>query len=174
MSDIAFDCPKCGSALVVSERGAGCSVPCPECGQTIVIPSKVALPVVLPPLNKYPEERIRFYCEYCNQPLSAPADQESAVIDCPSCHQSVIVPPVSSPISRPPVSNQIHIHIHSQHSVSKKIVIGFGEGFIWGLILGCFGWIVIACKQADEKSQANIGVLCGWLVWLFVLLPTCD
>ena len=39
MSDMHFDCPKCGHSLVVDESGAGLSVPCPECSYVIKIPA---------------------------------------------------------------------------------------------------------------------------------------
>lgn len=38
MSDIQFNCPKCGHNLVVDSQGAGMAVPCPECHEQITIP----------------------------------------------------------------------------------------------------------------------------------------
>ena len=38
MSDIQFNCPKCGHNLVVDAAGAGMSVPCPECSEPLIIP----------------------------------------------------------------------------------------------------------------------------------------
>lgn len=38
MSDIQFNCPKCGHNLVVDAAGAGMSVPCPECNEPLIIP----------------------------------------------------------------------------------------------------------------------------------------
>ena len=38
MSDIQFNCPKCGHSLIVDAAGAGMSVPCPECNEPLIIP----------------------------------------------------------------------------------------------------------------------------------------
>lgn len=38
MSDIQFECPKCGHNLVVDSEGAGMTVSCPECSEQIEIP----------------------------------------------------------------------------------------------------------------------------------------
>ena len=40
MSDIQFECPKCGHNLIVDDQGAGLSVSCPECHEQIVIPNR--------------------------------------------------------------------------------------------------------------------------------------
>lgn len=91
MPDIEFICPKCGGGLIVSERGAGCSVPCPECGQTVVIPHN---PDQKPSssTNTKSSNDIHFVCSFCTHPLSAPAAMESEVFECPKCNQLVIVP----------------------------------------------------------------------------------
>ena len=39
MSEIQFDCPKCGHNLIVDAEGAGMSVPCPGCSGQIIIPT---------------------------------------------------------------------------------------------------------------------------------------
>lgn len=39
MTDIQFNCPKCGKHLSVDAKGAGMDVPCPECSRTIRVPS---------------------------------------------------------------------------------------------------------------------------------------
>ena len=38
MSDIQFECPKCGHSLIVDSQGAGMSVACPDCHEQITLP----------------------------------------------------------------------------------------------------------------------------------------
>ena len=37
-TDIVFDCPHCGTNLVIDYRGAGLQISCSECGETVLVP----------------------------------------------------------------------------------------------------------------------------------------
>ena len=68
MSDIQFNCPKCGHSLVVDAAGVGMSVPCPECNEPLVIPGpeeQAAVPVdkVNAGVNVPPDANARPYEE---------------------------------------------------------------------------------------------------------------
>jgi hypothetical protein len=73
MSDIKFDCPKCGKSLAIDEQGAGRNVQCPECSQAITVPQKpVAVPP--PPAPPIPEPSPQHKpCPFCGESILATA-----------------------------------------------------------------------------------------------------
>ena len=82
MSDIQFNCPKCGHNLVVDAAGAGMSVPCPECNEPLVIPG--------------PEEQ-----------AAAPADNATAGVDTVSTvNMATSEPPLDTPIADEQISKR--------------------------------------------------------------------
>ena len=75
MSDIQFNCPKCGHSLVVDAAGAGMAVPCPECNEPLIIPS--------------PEEQ-----------AAAPVDNATAGVDAKSAvNTATSEPPLDKPMA---------------------------------------------------------------------------
>ena len=72
MSDIVFNCPKCGKSLATDEEAAGLTVQCPDCSQAIVIPHKA---VAVQPSPATP------------MPASPPAAQQAA---CPMCGELIL------------------------------------------------------------------------------------
>lgn len=75
MSDIQFNCPKCGHSLVVDAAGAGMSVPCPECNEPLIIPG--------------PEEQ-----------TAAQVDNATAGVDTVSAvHTATSEPPLEKPMA---------------------------------------------------------------------------
>ncbi len=95
-----FRCTYCGQ--VNQSRGyvSGTDMTCVACGNSILVPPPPTRPVPahLGGVGMAPQ-RLKFFCVFCGQKLSASLDMVGQPTVCPSCHRGLTVPqPPSTPI----------------------------------------------------------------------------
>ena len=120
MSDIQFNCPKCGNNLIVDAAGVGMSVPCPECNEPLVIPG--------------PEEQ-----------AVVPADNATAGVDTVSAVNTVTSEP---PLDKPMADGQTPMRSSVVRRVARVFWIVFkwlamAACLIGWLVSFAARWIVV-------------------------------
>jgi DNA-directed RNA polymerase subunit M/transcription elongation factor TFIIS len=93
MSDMEFDCPECGGALVIDAAGAGLTVNCRLCSKPIRVPN---------PEDARDQTTVKVVCPHCDQHLEVPEDLLGTVVACPSCNKQIQLPAPAPVSSLPP------------------------------------------------------------------------
>jgi DNA-directed RNA polymerase subunit RPC12/RpoP len=88
-----YRCTYCGHTNSSAGQAPGTEVVCGGCGNRILVPLPPALPPPQPaPAATEEDSRIKFFCVYCCQKLSASAPMVGHSTLCPNCSRSVTVP----------------------------------------------------------------------------------
>ena len=84
-----FSCPTCGQKLEAQAEWIGMEAACPGCGTAVLVPSPE--PVAPEPQPQIADE-FKFLCASCGQKLAAEPSWIGMELECPSCHETLVVP----------------------------------------------------------------------------------
>lgn len=84
-----YRCTYCGHTNSSAGQAPGTEVVCEGCKNRILVPLPPAQPLPEPPKE---DVRIKFFCVYCCQKLSATVSMVGRSTLCPNCSRSVTIP----------------------------------------------------------------------------------